>query len=296
MSDPKRLIISEDNDLGVALAAARRQLPSGNKLAELAERLAQHGAVLPPGTVAPAYAPSARPSGFRLGLKLKVGIGIAVLGGLGGLGAWDRAHVASVSQVPSAPVHVAVAASRELTPNAAVRSLEAAPAGPAGAHRDRVRSNVKPESEPSVSEPAELGPAAAAPVANAAPKHAEPAPGLSAPSASLRSPARSLAKTSAAPDVYETPNGDELPQSELELLKQARNAVTSDPLRAYALTERSRALFPQAALAQERDLIAITALFRMGREQQARSQAQLFRSRYPRSAYLPQIARMLENE
>jgi hypothetical protein len=89
------------------------------------------------------------------------------------------------------------------------------------------------------------------------------------------------------------PSGPEAPVTELELIKQARNAVTADPARAYALTERSRVQFPKAVFGQERDFIALTALFRLGREQQGRAQASLFRSRYPRSAYLPQVERLL---
>jgi len=139
--------------------------------------------------------------------------------------------------------------------------------------------------------------APAAPTGAAARSVAKTAPAA----ATVGAPARPTSGRSApvrpvpASDFAE-PQLQESSESELELLKQARSAVSSDPLRAYALTERSRARYPNAVLAQERDFIAVSALFRIGREQQARAQATSFRSRYPRSAYLPQIARMLGEE
>jgi hypothetical protein len=288
MSDPKRLIVSEDNELGVALAVARRQQPSANRLAELAERLAQNGAPLPAAAIAPSLAPSPAPTGFRLGLKLKLGLGIIVLGALGGMSLWGRGDVATTPKLQREPAVALAAADKPASaPEFAARE---------GAQSPSVRR--APAAHPSDTKPqlAEREPEPL-PIASVAPAvAAEPAPAAPATSVAARRPSHSPSKAGAPADVYERPSGEELPQTELDLLKQARNAVTSDPLRAYALTERSRALFPQASLAQERDFISITALYRMGREQQARSQALVFRSRYPRSAYLSQIARMLENE
>jgi hypothetical protein len=76
-------------------------------------------------------------------------------------------------------------------------------------------------------------------------------------------------------------------------LKQARNSISSDPDRALLLTRRHRAEFPFGAFAQERDFIAVSALSRLGRSAEARTLAESFRRRYPRSAYLPQLARVL---
>jgi hypothetical protein len=82
-------------------------------------------------------------------------------------------------------------------------------------------------------------------------------------------------------------------QSEIELLKQARSALAPDPLQAFALTERCRAQYPNGTFAQEREYIAITALARLGRTSDAQGRASLFRRRYPSSAYLPRLARLL---
>jgi outer membrane protein assembly factor BamD (BamD/ComL family) len=83
------------------------------------------------------------------------------------------------------------------------------------------------------------------------------------------------------------------PESEIELLKRARNTLPADPVRALALTERCAEEYPRGAFAQERDFIAISALFRVGRRHEALSRAERFRSSYPRSVYLPQLERML---
>jgi hypothetical protein len=85
-------------------------------------------------------------------------------------------------------------------------------------------------------------------------------------------------------------------ESEIELLKQARSALSADPLRAVALTERCAREFPRGTFAQERDFIAISALTRLGRSREASARAAAFRASYPRSAYLPQLRRMLGEE
>jgi len=288
MNDPKRLIVSEDNELGVALAAARRQLPGSQELARMAQRLADNGVNFPPGTLSPAA--SAPPRSSRFALKLKLGVGIAVVAGLGLFGA-SRATRTSAgatqiaepvrngggsARLPSEVLAEAMASARASEP---VRSRAASPEFVARA------AQVVPNESASGTELAAPSVPVAVPV---------PVESHAAPRASSRArPAVETTQASSSGDVYAPPSGAELPTTELELVKQARNAVSADPARAYALTERSRAQFPNAVFAQERDFIALTALYRLGREQQARSLASSFRTRYPRSAYLPQIERML---
>jgi hypothetical protein len=74
-------------------------------------------------------------------------------------------------------------------------------------------------------------------------------------------------------------------ESEAELLERARNALTSSPARALALTEQHRARFPSGVLTQEREVIAIEALKRLGRTDEAARRAADFARRYPGSAY-----------
>jgi hypothetical protein len=84
--------------------------------------------------------------------------------------------------------------------------------------------------------------------------------------------------------------------SEVELLKQARSTLGPNPLEAFVLTERCRSQYPNGSFSQEREYIAISALVRLGRTDEARSRASLFRMRYGNSAYLPRLERMLGEE
>jgi hypothetical protein len=74
-------------------------------------------------------------------------------------------------------------------------------------------------------------------------------------------------------------------ESEAELLERARGALASSPARALALTEQHRTRFPSGVLAQEREVIAIEALKRLGRTDEAARRAADFARRYPGSAY-----------
>lgn len=81
--------------------------------------------------------------------------------------------------------------------------------------------------------------------------------------------------------------------SEIELLRNARATLPVDPAEALAITERHRSAFPRGALAQEREILAITALVKLGRSDAATKRAEQFRSAYPKSAYLIQLERIL---
>jgi len=63
----------------------------------------------------------------------------------------------------------------------------------------------------------------------------------------------------------------------------ARQELGRDPQRALALTQEHARRFPKGILAQEREVIAIEALSRMGRGKDARDRAQDFREQYPGS-------------
>jgi hypothetical protein len=81
--------------------------------------------------------------------------------------------------------------------------------------------------------------------------------------------------------------------SEAELLQDARAALNSSPAVALGLTEKHRQEYARGAYAQERELIAITALARLGRSGDAAARAERFRRAYPTSAYLRQIDRLV---
>jgi len=73
--------------------------------------------------------------------------------------------------------------------------------------------------------------------------------------------------------------------NEVQLLEQARTALGSDPGRALALAQEHKRRFPKGALAQEREVIAIEALARLGDSDQARKRAKEFEDHYPNSAH-----------
>jgi hypothetical protein len=73
--------------------------------------------------------------------------------------------------------------------------------------------------------------------------------------------------------------------SEPVLLEQARRALASSPASALALTNQHAARFPHGVLAQEREVIAIAALRRLGRGAEADRRAAAFAQAFPGSAH-----------
>jgi hypothetical protein len=77
--------------------------------------------------------------------------------------------------------------------------------------------------------------------------------------------------------------------NEAALLDSARAALASDPRRALLLTQEHMRRFPHGALVQEREVIAIEALSRLGQTNAARSRGNEFERRYPGSAHQQKI-------
>ena len=82
-------------------------------------------------------------------------------------------------------------------------------------------------------------------------------------------------------------------ESEVSLLKRAREALSANPGTALALAEQHRERFRSGRLAQEREVIAITALVRLGQPTSAEKRADQFMRAYPGSAYVAQIRRVI---
>jgi hypothetical protein len=75
--------------------------------------------------------------------------------------------------------------------------------------------------------------------------------------------------------------------TEVELLEQAMTAMKSgDPKAALALTQRHEQEFASGALVQEREMLAIEALVKLGHRGDARLKADVFRQKYPTSSHL----------
>lgn len=102
-------------------------------------------------------------------------------------------------------------------------------------------------------------------------------------------PPRAAGRAPARPGVARRESGDGL--SETVLLEQARAALQSRPAAALELTRRHQARFPRGVLAQEREVIAIEALQRLGRKTAARARAAEFERRYRGSVHQPRLLR-----
>jgi hypothetical protein len=110
----------------------------------------------------------------------------------------------------------------------------------------------------------------------------EPMPQQTA--APIPAPAPTSAPASASAQARPEPTPRAGP-TEATLLRQAQAALRRDPAQALALTREHRRRFPKGALAQEREVIAIEALSRLGRSGEASKAATDFTQRYPDSAH-----------
>lgn len=88
-------------------------------------------------------------------------------------------------------------------------------------------------------------------------------------------------------------DGPRTPETETALLGRAHQALASDPARALSLTAQHQREYPSGVLRQESDLIAIEALQALGRHAEARASAASFRARYPSSAHLRRLDRLI---
>jgi hypothetical protein len=80
-------------------------------------------------------------------------------------------------------------------------------------------------------------------------------------------------------------------EDEAQLLFRARAQLKTDPKTTLALVEQHRTRFPTAALAPEREVLAIEALRALGQRSAADALLRQFRARYPHSVYLPRLLR-----
>lgn len=104
-----------------------------------------------------------------------------------------------------------------------------------------------------------------------------PRPSEPAPSGQMPSPAERRAPSSTLDE-------------ERRLLEPARDALRGRRLLdAWPGLEEHRRRFPQGALAEEREALAIQALVLEGRAEEARRRAEQFRVRYPQSVLWPAV-------
>jgi hypothetical protein len=80
------------------------------------------------------------------------------------------------------------------------------------------------------------------------------------------------------------PASSNAPPSEAALLLRARRALASDPAGALRLTDEHARRFPTGTLVPEREVLAIEALARLGRSDEARQRLDALRANFPNAA------------
>lgn len=144
-----------------------------------------------------------------------------------------------------------------------------------------VSSLPPPASEPAPNSTLPLPPPRALPSAQLVARSSTVPGAVSALPAAVSAPSSGASAPSLAP----TPPVS----SELDLVKEAGQALKSDPSRALQLTMEHARIYPSGALAEEREVIAIEALAHLRRLSAARSRAERFIVAYPRSAHLSRV-------
>lgn len=276
-SPPKRLMVLAESSSPLArgLTAARLRGPSDEELRTLERDLA---AALGGGTLlgAAAGVATAKTGGCAVGaahawlstgaMKLTVAIVLAAAGGAGTV-AWRR--------------------------SGAARGRAPAAAGP---------TSLAARARPTIA----TGPTAPAPNVAAASPAVPPSPlpraGTAATSRSsvrageLRSKRGVVATAgavSANPVVASNRTPDESGlRDELSLVERAQRALPDDPTMALAFVEEHERRFAAPSLAQEREMIAVAALSRLGRTRDARARAELFIRQFPESAHVARMQRL----
>jgi hypothetical protein len=117
-----------------------------------------------------------------------------------------------------------------------------------------------------------------------APSVVSEAPAETSAIAPLPSPSHPTASTGPSGASRDTPT-----LSEPELLGEAQAALAGNPARALSLCEKHRKLFAHGVLVQEREVLAIEALDRLGRHAQAVDRGARFLKAFPSSAHRSKI-------
>jgi hypothetical protein len=81
--------------------------------------------------------------------------------------------------------------------------------------------------------------------------------------------------------------------TEADLLGSAQRALATSPGRALSLAGEHARRFPGGLLSQEREVLAIEALSRLGRTAEAKARAQRFLRTFPRSAHRTKVLNLV---
>lgn len=107
------------------------------------------------------------------------------------------------------------------------------------------------------------------------------------PSAAPSSALSSRAKLAAEPKIVPTS------ESEFDIVQRAETALASDPPRALAITGEHLRAYPSGELVQEREVIAVEALTKLGRRDDASRRARALAERFPNTPYATRLEKAL---
>ncbi len=162
----------------------------------------------------------------------------------------------------------------QMTPGASTTSMTTAPVASLSGERGA------PETTPRAEEPLPLRPAndPEPPTSSV-----DQLPSAIAPAVTI---AASAGKDVRAPRATPSTESAGAPvPSELELLQRAQAALARDPVQALSITDEQARAYPSGELVQEREVIAVEALSRLGRKDEASSRARALVERFPRTPY-----------
>lgn len=278
----ERLNLADDPELCRAVNVVKQTLPDAQQLAALAANLTQLG--IPVARTEPAVSNTV-PSTARLKLLL----GAGVVGPLALALLFLRPAAPAVAPAASEPV--ALPAERRLAPSVDAPRVIAVnpnpistPRGDSGASDPVPSAAAQPTSSASnsatVSEPQ---PPVAPPTPASSESHAAATPTATTETARSARTTNSATPTSNSAGVVARP-------TEVALLREAQLALRGNPSQALALAEQHRLLFAHGAMVQERELIAISALARLGRHTAVLARAAQFERDFPSSPYRKQVS------
>ncbi|MDF2693760.1 MAG: hypothetical protein K0S65_2143 [Labilithrix sp.] len=96
--------------------------------------------------------------------------------------------------------------------------------------------------------------------------------------------------SSVVPSAKSSPSADAPPSvSELEVARRAQAMLASNPGRALAMADQLARDFPNGEFVQEREAIAVEALARVGRKEEALQRARALLRRFPRTPYAARL-------
>lgn len=251
-SDPRSVDEPAPKLLREYVRATRQSGPDDTAIERMSSRLATAG-VLP----TPSSTPTAAPASGRKLAYHKLGV-VAIVVSAGLVLSWraTQTEVAPGTNASAAASPAPSSADGPATAQAA-RSAEAAP----------IRSTEVPKTAGvSVADLPAASPLAA-----------------SASASATRAGARTTG--AGAPGENAAPQ----PPTELELVKRAQDALTSSPERALAIAREQARAYPSGEFVQEREVIEVEALSRLGRKDEARRRAVAFVQRFPQTPYTPRL-------